>query len=342
MDPPAVVDVAAAGDPVAAVLAAHRRADLLRVRTSGTSAGARAVLRTTTSWFASFPHVAALTDLGPRSRMWLPGAGGQPGPGTLSLFAAVLAGWAGATTQDTPEGATHAHLTPLQLERSLAVGADVAGLTVTVAGDSLSRGTTAAARVAGVRLSHYYGAAELSFVAWGSGPDDLRPFPGVEVEVRDGEIWARSPYLCLGYDGPPGALRTDPSGWATVGDRGRWLPAERVLRVHGRGEDAVTTGGATVLLADVEATLATAVAGPCAVLGVPHAVLGQAVVVVLADVGDLAPARAAVAVLSTAARPRAWFTLPVLPVTPQGKLDRAALRDAVGSGRAVRIAGATS
>ena len=78
-------------------------------------------------------------------------------------------------------------------------------------------------------MHHYYGAAELSFVAWGAHADDLRPFPGVEVSVREGEVWVRSPYLCTGYDGPPGPLRRDGDGFATVGDRGsmRGRPAGR-------------------------------------------------------------------------------------------------------------------
>ena len=101
-------------------------------------------------------------------------------------------------------------------------------------------------------VHHYYGAAELSFVAWGAHADDLTPFPGVDVVVRDGEVWVRTPYLCLGYDGPPGPLRTDPDGFATVGDRG--VLADGRLLVSGRS-DAVTVGGATVEPADVEVVL---------------------------------------------------------------------------------------
>ena len=89
-----------------------------------------------------------------------------------------------------------------------------------VAGDRLPVALHDRAVAAGARVHHYYGAAELSFVAWGAHADDLRPFPGVEVAVRDGEVWVRSPYVCSGYDGSPGPLRVDPDGFATVGDRG--------------------------------------------------------------------------------------------------------------------------
>ena len=69
-------------------------------------------------------------------------------------------------------------------------------------------------------MVEYYGAAELSFVAWRDRSGPLRAFPGVETDLRDGLLWARSPYLAKGYlsaraDRP---LRRDSHGWATVGD----------------------------------------------------------------------------------------------------------------------------
>ena len=53
------------------------------------------------------------------------------------------------------------------------------------------------------------------------------------------------------------------------------MPGQRRLVVTGRGDDAVTTGGATVLVADVEDALRPVVAGGLAVLGVPHDTLGH-------------------------------------------------------------------
>ena len=90
-----------------------------------------------------------------------------------------------------------------------------------------------------------------------------------------GRCGSRSPFLCEGYDGPPGDLRRDPSGFATVGDRGTLV--DGVLRVAGRGSEAVVTGGATVLVADVEAALRPVVAGALVVVGLPHPELGQVV-----------------------------------------------------------------
>jgi acyl-CoA synthetase (AMP-forming)/AMP-acid ligase II len=172
-------------------------------------------------------------------------------------------------------------------------------------------------------VQHYYGAAELSFVAWGSSAEDLRPFPGVDVAVRAGEIWVRSPYLCTGYDGPPGPLRREPGGFATVGDRGTL--ADGVLTVAGR-PDAVQVAGSTVEPGAVEDVLRPHASGEVAVVGVPHDRLGTVLGVVLTVAGDHAPLRrVARQRLHGAERPRLWFHLERWPTTPAGKLDREAL-----------------
>jgi acyl-CoA synthetase (AMP-forming)/AMP-acid ligase II len=172
-------------------------------------------------------------------------------------------------------------------------------------------------------VHHYYGAAELSFVAWGTHAEDLRPFPGVDVDVRDGEIWVRSPYLFSRYDGPPGALRRDADGFATVGDRGSFDAG--LLVVRGRPE-GVTTGGTTVLVADVEAALRPHARGDLVVVGVPHAELGEVLAVVLGDEADRSRVEAVARdALDGASRPRLWLHLPDLPLTDAGKVDRAAV-----------------
>jgi acyl-CoA synthetase (AMP-forming)/AMP-acid ligase II len=311
------VDVSAGADPVAAVLAAHGRGDLLALRTSGTSGRARSVVRTTTSWFDSFEHVTRLLDMDVSSRVWVPG----PLSATMNLFAAVHAAHLGAHVQGTPAGATHAVMTPAALSRALAQDVDLTGVHVLVAGDRLGRAVRdeALARGAG-RVSHYYGAAELSFVAWGSHDEDLRPFPGVEVDCDD-VVWVRSPYVCLRYDGPDGPLTRRADGFATVGDRGRL--EHGTLRLLGRGNDTVLTAGATVLVVDVEATLEQAAGRPVAVVGLPHADLGQVLCGVVTDAASIGPLRSlARELLDPAERPRRWFELAELPLTPAGKLDR--------------------
>ncbi|SDO55785.1 AMP-binding enzyme [Klenkia soli] len=330
----APVDVLAAADPVAAVLAAHAAGGPIALRTSGTTSQPRAVVRSTASWWTSFPAVSELTALGTGARLWLPG----PLQASMNLFAAVHARWAGALLVDGPDAATHAVLTPAALSAALDDGVPLAGRQLVVAGDRLGRVLADRAIAAGARVGHYYGAAELSFLAWGTAEDDLRAFPGVELSVRDGVVWARSPYLSAGYaPGQDGPFRTAPDGWATVGDRGT-LTEDGVLLVAGRGADAVTTAGATVLVAEVEQALRRAGGGDVVVVGVPHPRLGQLVAAVGTDAAALAAARAGVADLTAAQRPRRWFHLPRWPLTAAGKVDRRAVADLAADGRLERLA----
>lgn len=306
-----------AADPVAAFVAAHRAAELVSLPTSGTSGRARAVVRTTASWVDSFPAVSELAGLGRGARVWVPG----PLSATMNLFAAVHAQMVGAVLVGRAADATHLQLTPSGLHRLLAEDALRPGQTAVVAGDRLEPAVRERGQAAGSRIAHYYGAAELSFVAWGTDSSDLRPFPGVEVEVRDAGIWVRSPFLAERVEGEPGPFRRDAAGFATVGDRGRWEDGR--LLVHGRA-DAVVTGGVTVLLADVEAALRPALVGQVAVIGLPHVELGGVVAAVLTNDGDREAARSAAAGLGPA-RPRRWFVRDPLPLTRTGKVDRETL-----------------
>ncbi|QIK76188.1 AMP-binding enzyme [Nocardioides piscis] len=314
------MDVLGAEDPLVAFTDAHREHRLLALRTSGTAGSPRTVVRTTESWMESFPHVSALLGIDSSSRVWVPG----PITATMNLFAAAHADWAGAALATGPHDATHAHLTPWALRRELATRpGDLAGLHVLTAGDRLERTTYDAARSVGAEVSHYYGAAELSFVAWGDHADALRPFPGVEVASRDGALWVRSPYTCQGYREDEHLLQRDAEGWVGVGDRGEVV--DGFVRVHGR-DGGITTGGATVLVADIERPLREQTTGDLAVVGLPHADLGEVVVAVVSRHDDVARlASHARRVLDPAQRPRRWLHLDPLPRNPTGKIDRVAL-----------------
>jgi acyl-coenzyme A synthetase/AMP-(fatty) acid ligase len=304
-------------DPVTAVLTAHDEGRPLALPTGGTTGAARRVLRTTTSWWASFVAYTELTGVTADARLWVPG----PLTASMNLFAAVHAAAVGASLVPDAQAASHACLTPAQLDRH---GEQLrSGTSVVVAGDALPHGLAAVARERGLTVARYYGASELSFVASSRAGEALAPFPGVEVEVRDGEIWVRSPYLCLGYAGSPGTLRRDPDGWATVGDLGRY--DGHTLTVLGR-PGHVVTGGATVSLAEVESALAPLAAGSLAVCGVPHAALGSVLAAVLTRASDRERLEQhARASLPPSYRPRLWRVVPELPLTAAGKVDRQAL-----------------
>ncbi len=328
------VELASAEDPAAAFRAAAATGRLLTMRSGGTSGAPRTVVRTVGSWSGSFDAVTELTGLSSASRVWVPG----PTTASMNVFALVHADHVGAAVVASAEACTHAVLTPARL--ALDVGRFPAGATVVVAGDRLRPALRWAAEKAGLRVCHYYGAAELSFVAWGADEESLEAFPRVEVEQRGGELWVRSPYLFKGYDGAPGPARWDPDGFLSVGDRGmvhRDRDRERDrIRVGGRS-GAVTTAGATVHLAEVEVALRPSAAGEVVAVGLPHDRLGAVVAAVLTDATDRDRLRQRALLLPEQARPRVWLHLTDPPATVAGKLDRAALEALARDGSLRRL-----
>ena len=300
--------------------------------TSGTSGRVRAVLRTASSWTESFAPFAELTGIGPDDRVLLTG----PLHATMHLFAAVHTLATGAELTDRPEDATAMHAVPAVLADLLdRIPATAPLQRAVVAGTTLPADIAERARARGIAVTEYYGAAELSFVAGRRVPEPLREFPGAEVQLRDGTVWVRSPYLALGYPaGTTGPFRRDDDGFATVGDL-----AERAagggLIIRGRGDAAITTGGATVIAEDVEAVLAgLAGVAAVAVVGVPQSRLGQVVTAVIEPWpgADLTTLRSAAReLLRDQSLPRRWFLTDRLPRTPGGKIARSTVARAAAS-----------
>lgn len=303
--------------PTSVFWAAHEAGRLVGLRTSGTTGASRVVLRTTASWVDSFAPLAAEIGLTSSARFWVPG----PMSSTMNLFAACLCEWLGARWTVRPDDADWVTLTPAGLARMLGSHPPMNAL---IAGDALPRPLRDHAAGLGWRVLHYYGAAELSLVALGTCADDLRPFAEVEIDVADDRLWVRSPWLSRGYlDGKGDSLAWRDDGFASVGDLGSF-DGDR-LDVWGRG-GAITTGGATVALAPIQAALAPHMTGEFALVGVPHPDLGQVLGIAVTEPGDVEPVRRwARSNLSAPQRPRRWLVLPDLPLTPAGKVDRAAL-----------------
>lgn len=314
----------------------------LELRTSGTAAAPRTVRRSLESWEASFDHASRLTGTTGQDRVLVPAAPS----GSMFAFAHAHAAHVGAEVVALPrwslcdaeaalESCMLAHLTPAMLAGLL--DRDLGRLrTVVCAGAALPQDVRARALEAGVDVVDYYGAAELSFVAMRVGPR-LEPFPEVEVDLRDGVIWARSPWLAEGYaPGESGPMLRDAGGWATVGDRGL-LDDDLGLVVLGRGDDTVTTGGATVLCSDVEAAvLAFPTVTAAVAIGTPHAELGERIEIVItaAPTLDIAELRSHTAKLVRRTHlPRRWHIWTDLPLNPAGKVDRAEVRQRLAAGR---------
>lgn len=319
----------------------------LALMTSGSSAAGatvvpRAVARTNASWLASAEPLAELLDLVSADRATPVDRIAVTGPLHVSmhLYAALHALWLGATATDDVSGADLVHATPTRLARLL--DSPAAPPHVVVAGAATGDRLRSAAAARDIRISEYYGAAELSFVAAGSD-GALTAFPGVEIELREvsagRELWARSPYLALGAVGG-GMLRRDDRGFATVGDLAATTGAG-AIRILGRGDAAITTAGQTVLAEDVEARLAELPGiAAAAVLGEPHELLGERLVAVVELEPDVRDAEAVLAAAVADARrelpaawlPRSWHLVDALPRTISGKLARGVLRAALAAG----------
>ncbi|MBM7830124.1 acyl-CoA synthetase (AMP-forming)/AMP-acid ligase II [Agromyces cerinus] len=305
----------------------------LALLTSGSSdpeGTPRAVARTNASWLASAAPLAEVAGLRASDRIAVTG----PLHVSMHLYAALHALWTGAAVGDELRGASTLHATPTRLARLLE--ADALPAAAIVAGAAMSDALRERAAARGIRVTEYYGAAELSFVAVGRG-GALAPFPGVEVELRPAvagrELWARSPYLALGVVGG-GMLRRDDDGFATVGDLAEPNGSD-MFRIIGRGDAAITTAGATVLAEDVEGRL-LALPGVVAavVLGETDELLGERIVAVV-ELDGTTDAAAVVAAardrLPAAELPRRWF-VSAIPTTVSGKPARGLLQVALAAG----------
>ncbi|MBK6874377.1 MAG: AMP-binding protein [Kineosporiaceae bacterium] len=343
-------------DPLLRVVLGHLAAQArgehrLILATSGSSATPRVVRRSVRSWMASLPafdHAVFGTavagdgsDSAHHGLLWAPGPAGS----TLTLYAAwqglaagvpVLAtgpwrGLPGREVQPDLDRVSVVQSVPAVLEDVLAAraaGRLPALRTAVVAGAGSPSGMRQRAGALGLRWVEYYGAAELSFVAIDVDGAGLRPFPGVEIALREecsdddagvGTLWVRSPYLAEGV--------ADPDGWAGVGDRAAWS-ADGTLRVLGRAGTA-SVAGHTVHLAEVEAGLA-GVAGVAEVICLTQSRprVGERVLAVIRrepGADPLPAVRRLVEQWPNPVRPVRIVVRDVLPRTAAGKVARAEL-----------------
>ncbi len=173
----------------------------------------------------------------------------------------------------------------------------------------------------------------------------LRPLPGVELRIADddghplppgtiGEILVRGDTVTPGYWRRPEASEALlAGGWLHTGDLGV-LDESGALRVVGRRDDRVITGGENVHPTEIETVLlAHPDVAEAGVAGLADPVYGQRVAAWIVrrrgsavDAAELD--RFARAQLAPFKIPRAWHFVPALPRNPGGKLLRRALTEA--------------
>ncbi|MEL7450782.1 MAG: AMP-binding protein [Pseudomonadota bacterium] len=202
----------------------------------------------------------------------------------------------------------------------------------------------------GHRLLERYGMTETGMLA--SNPVDGErvpgsvgfPLPGVQLRVVDavgqtvdagttGTVEVRGDGVFAEYWRQPEktAASFRAGGWFITGDHGVLDPDGR-LHLQGRDSDLVISGGYNIYPAEVENAIA-ALPGveEVAVIGAPHADLGEAVVALVTGTPRFASVRDLDELLAGSLarfkRPRLLVTVDALPRNAMGKVQKAVLRE---------------
>lgn len=333
------------------LIAAHVARDVaLVVETSGSTDAPKRVMLS----------AAALRASAGATEQWF---GGQHGQWLLALPATYIAGvqvlvrsilagtdpvvlaqghfdpkvFAAASAQLDPARARFTSLVPVQLARLVQAAADDAAVAdalrsfdrILLGGQAAPAGLVERAAALGAVVHRTYGSSETA----GGCVYDGMPLPGVGVRIIGGEVQLSGAMLASGYLDDPGrtaaAFTTDADGtrWYRTGDLGELAPDGR-LRISGRADDVVISGGVKVALGEVERSI-RGVPGfaEAVVVAVDDAEWGQRPAVVVAGAGASATLAALAtatdaAGLAPAARPVQVLRLDALPLLATGKPDR--------------------
>jgi O-succinylbenzoic acid--CoA ligase len=240
----------------------------------------------------------------------------------------TAAGFVRATDRMTiPERFTA--LVPAQLATLLDDPAAASALArfqrVLVGGQATPPGLLERAALAGVTVTRSYGSSETS----GGCVYDGSPIGQTEVRVVDGEVQLGGPTIAEGYLGDPAltaARFVDELGmrWFRTADTGSYEGGR--LRVTGRLDDVIISGGVKVSLGAVERLLHENGVEDAVVVSAPDEKWGEVPVAFTASDTDAAAAIAAIeAALGAAARPQVRRGSDI-PMLPSGKPDRVTLR----------------
>jgi O-succinylbenzoic acid--CoA ligase len=225
-------------------------------------------------------------------------------------------------------------LVPAQLSRLLARADGEAWLrgfdVILLGGSSVPAALLPAIRTRRLPVFLTYGSTETAAACALCPPERIRsgettrgvPLPGVVFAANaEGVITIATPSLGFGHwpDDPIG------SPW-TSGDRGD-VAADGTVRISGRADRVIVTGGEKVDPARVEqALLATGLVKDALVLGLADETWGEVVTAcVIGQASAETALRQACEALESAARPRRYVFVPVMPTNASGKPDREAI-----------------
>ena len=228
--------------------------------------------------------------------------------------------------EPAPEGA-YLSLVPTQLHRALADPAILDALrpaaTILVGGQAVSAGDLASGREAGLTLVTTYGMSETC----GGCVYDGRPIGQTRIDIVAGRIVVTGDVVAAGYLGGPAF-----AGTFATSDSGRW-DGDRLV-VTGRIDDAITTGGETIMPSTIEDYLSRAHHLASIAVGVPDERWGQRVVLVTTDPAPPHVIPELKEAFGPAYGPKEILTtdelgLEAFPLTGSGKVDRRHLTEIV-------------
>ncbi len=317
-------------------------APVFETLTGGSTGKPRRIRRTQASWIANFTVNAGLFGIGPGASVAVLGRLEH----SLAVYGALEGLHLGASVhmmddlrpdrqarQLRDKRITHLYATPAQLRLILAgYGTTWPDLRHVLIGGSkfdavLRDRLDAVAPHAGIH--EFYGASETSFITLTNATTPRgsvgEPYPGVEIDIRAGEVWVKSPYLFEGYASDPGTARWD-GDWLSVGEMGVWDGPSLVLL--GRAGRMVTVADQNVFPEEVEAFLmAQPGVDHAAVVARPDVARGRAIIAVVQGDRALEPAILATCrvALGPLKSPKVLVWREDWPVTASGKTDLAAI-----------------
>ncbi len=202
----------------------------------------------------------------------------------------------------------------------------------------------------GVRSGRGYGSTEFPSITSSAGPGvpqskradtDGAPIPPNQIEMRDGEVWARGPELCLGYRDP--SLNDDAfdeRGFFRTGDCGV-VDADGYLTITGRIKDIIIRRGEKFSAKEIEDLLFEhPKVRSVAVVPWPDPAVGERVcAVVVPSQADDPPSLDELLrfletrELSRRKLPERLEIVDEMPVTASGKIQKSLLRDRIAQQR---------
>lgn len=324
----------------------HGGAESIVIRTSGSTGAPKDVVLSRDAVLASAR--ASLDRIGGPGG-WLQAMPVTGVGGLQVLVRSALAGLApayaadhgslGAAIAAIPGERRYASLVPTQVHRLVASG-DVGVLAsldaLLIGGAAVPLELLSVLGEAGVRVVRTYGMSETC----GGCVYDGVPLDGVELRIDErGQVMIGGPVLFDGYADAEATVAVLRDSWFATADLGE-IDGDGRLRVLGRSDDVVISGGVNVSLPAVTAVLRRHDGvRDAAAVGVPDEEWGTRVVAYLVpddavclDGLRLDEVRDGV---EEAGLPRTWaprevVLLDALPLLPGGKLDRQSLRGSAG------------